>query len=215
MADTKCYLLELPAELRTSIWELVLQPFTKSVAVGRRKDIRYPRTGPPPLMEVNQTIRSETLAMYYSQTTFDLGGLSRPQEAHEDFGDWLHSIGDDAVHHLRRLRVGGCSWMFPLRELGYRAVDIMPTSEAAVMSWQVRSRRAGLPILPTRSDAYLKAVSGPLAKHFEAEIEVEIREVQKRLEDGGLSSRDWRGLLRFVDKWEYSWVLASGEGSTI
>ncbi|KAK5742183.1 hypothetical protein LTR17_003424 [Elasticomyces elasticus] len=193
MADNKCYLLGLPSELRVSIWELVLQPTTMSVPIGSDED---PRTGPPKILQVNQIIRSETLPIYYGQTTFDLGYLTRPRERIGDFGDWLHSIGEDAVQNLGHLRVR-CPWMLPLSQLGYRALDIMPISKAKIMSWS------------------LKREAGPLAKGFEAKLEMEIREVQKGLVGGGLSSRDWQRLLHFIGERRYSWRFGADPGSVV
>ncbi|KAK5685349.1 hypothetical protein LTS10_003427 [Elasticomyces elasticus] len=195
MADNKCYLLGLPSELRVSIWELVLQLITMSVPIGSDDD---PRTGPPKILQVNQIIRSETLPIYYGQTTFDLGYLTRPHERIGDFGDWLHSIGEAAVQNLGHLR------------LGYRALDIMPTSEAKIMSWYVDPR------LPSvKSHISLKREAGPLAKGFEAKLEIEIREVQKGLVGWGLSSRDWQRLLHFIGERRYSWRFGADPGSVV
>ncbi|KAK4961756.1 hypothetical protein LTR10_002247 [Elasticomyces elasticus] len=206
MADNKCYLLGLPSELRVSIWELVLQPITMSVPIGSDDD---PRTGPPKILQVNQIIRSETLPIYYGQTIFDLGYLTRPHERMGDFGDWLHSIGEDAVQNLRQLRVR-CPWMLPLLQLGYRALDIMPTGEVKIMSWYNDPR---LPFV--KSHTSLKREAGPLAKGFEAKLEMEIREVQKGLVDGGLSRCNWQGLLHFIGERRYSWRFGADPGSVV
>ncbi|KAK5707790.1 hypothetical protein LTR97_000328 [Elasticomyces elasticus] len=206
MADNKCYLLGLPSELRVSIWELILQPITMSVPIGSDDD---PRTDPPKILQVNQITRSETLPIYYGQTTFDLGYLTRLHERIGDFGDWLHSIGEDAVQNLRHLRVR-CPWMLPLLQLGYRALDIMPTSEAKIMSWYVDPR---LPFV--KSHMSLKREAGPLAKGFEAKLEMEIREVQKGLVDRGLSPRDWQRLLQFIGERRYSWRFGADPGSVV
>ncbi|KAK5727232.1 hypothetical protein LTR15_003126 [Elasticomyces elasticus] len=92
MADSKCHLLNLPAELRNEIWQLVLlSDFFQPTSHAR----------PPSILQTSIQVRSETLPIHYGQTTFVLDlcvGLDYVFR-------WLHSIDNGSVQHIRRVQL--------------------------------------------------------------------------------------------------------------
>lgn len=127
MADhDQCRLLTLPAELRTSIWALVvISPALISPARSYsfayleddpvrviRHDARYSFQSKPALLGVCSQIRSETLPMYCAENRFDFGCFI---ESDVDlFRSWWRSLGSSS-RHIRRLRfvglkIGSCGF---------------------------------------------------------------------------------------------------------
>ena len=90
MNSTRCRLLELPAELRNTIWTLAV-----SINQHRQVDFRQPA-----LSRVCRQIRTEALPVFYGTTTFVIDHF------HTDHGkwkQWLKSIAKHAelIRHLK------------------------------------------------------------------------------------------------------------------
>ncbi|KAK3634622.1 hypothetical protein LTR56_015202 [Elasticomyces elasticus] len=199
MANNKCYLLDLPAELRNRIWNLALQPFPNDNIVSSPfKYLRELRAGPPPLLQVNQDTRTETLPMYYGQGTFYFEFLSDHEYCHPGFRGWLNSIDDDTVKQLRHLRVEWASRWSVMHEL---TVHITPrgNAEAKYVAWDdIACTCDGSGVFDeyeyiTPEDRKARAeVQAQAQKMY---LEVGVCETLEQSVDGSLSAEDWEGLM--------------------
>ena len=101
MAETRNLLLDLPPELRTTIWDLVLEPYSAKIYFLDSTT----RLQPPSLLQVNRFLRSETLPMYYGRTTFEFEkhratGPADHKRVCAHYRKWLLSLGE-AIRHIR------------------------------------------------------------------------------------------------------------------
>ncbi|KAK3634319.1 hypothetical protein LTR56_015353 [Elasticomyces elasticus] len=199
MANSKCYLLNLPAELRNDFWNLALQPFLLDIVVSSPfKCLRELRAGPPPLSQVNQDIRTETLPMYYGQATFYLDFRSDFEDQNPGFRGWLSSIGDDAVKQLRHLHVEWASTWSVMHEL---TVHITPrgNAEGKYVAWdEIACTCDGSGVFDeydytTPEDQ--KGRAEVQAQAQKAYLEVEVRGMLEKSVDGSFSAEDWEELI--------------------
>jgi len=86
----RCYLLELPAELRDAIYEFALTSSKATVTFRLdpwQRDT-YSQALQPPLTRVSRQLRQETLPVYYGSNTFV---LHTEGSKCDDARQWLHS----------------------------------------------------------------------------------------------------------------------------
>ncbi|KAK5685413.1 hypothetical protein LTS10_003491 [Elasticomyces elasticus] len=100
MATGSCPLLDLPPELRNTIWELVLadeDPDTSwSIHIASKGGIAVPA-----ILRTNEQTRRETLPMWYENTHFSMF-LSDPLNV-QSCASRLALIGDLAARHIRHV----------------------------------------------------------------------------------------------------------------
>ena len=100
-----CPLLELPKELRLTIYEYVLAA-QSPITVGQRALTNTPTFHPPPLTRVNSRLRRESLPLYLSTSHFILNIHRTPCK--DVVIEWLHHCArayPDAFPHLRYVSV--------------------------------------------------------------------------------------------------------------
>ncbi|KAK5727383.1 hypothetical protein LTR15_003278 [Elasticomyces elasticus] len=102
MATRPCPLLDLPPELRNTIWELVLT----DNAPGKERTVNIKSDGKvalPSILRTNEQTRRETLPMWYENTHFFmyLWDSTDLQSCYERFAH----IGDLAARHIRHVKI--------------------------------------------------------------------------------------------------------------
>lgn len=89
----RCTLLGLPAELRNSIWELVVL-WRQDVRIGISRSDRY--VALPPLLRVNKQIRRETLPKFFDSKKFILYFEFTETYVPSSYPvttSWIHAVG--------------------------------------------------------------------------------------------------------------------------
>ena len=108
-------LMELPPELRLSIFEFALQKGEPIVLLSTISKFR--REGPPALLDVSRKVQDEALPIYYSINKFkmflDLSVETLSHLPSLDVAEWA-ADHEDAAKHLRHLTIIGKSLEFPL-----------------------------------------------------------------------------------------------------
>ncbi|KAK4618197.1 hypothetical protein CLAFUW4_11841 [Fulvia fulva] len=93
ISNTNSSFLQLPAELRTQIYEYCLPQ-----SGGARPIYRKAHQRPPPLLQACRQTRQETFAMYYSTGSFRT-------RSDEDLIRWVKAIGPEARALIRGLTI--------------------------------------------------------------------------------------------------------------
>lgn len=110
--------MDLPAELRNSIYELALVDRTNEAPIsiikrhGRSQDGSH---GPRALLEVSQQVRKETLPIYYGGNSFSIHTTEEDWELYV----WLHAVGPDALRCLQHLDIRA-----PTKRIAYGRVPV-------------------------------------------------------------------------------------------
>lgn len=96
-------LLDLPPEVRNTIYALVLQQ--ERVVVLQPANLRTQPTRMMALTQTSRAYREETLGLFYSINTFELRGYRFP------FAEWLTAMGRTAQENIRFVHVmGALTW---------------------------------------------------------------------------------------------------------
>lgn len=103
----RCYLLELPGELRNSIIELYLRQIYRGqwmpIASHIGTDLMSQH---PALALTNRQLRSKTLSIFYGNNVFFLGYFDSPRE-YKTAQCWLTDF-KHYLHHIKSVRVTLC-----------------------------------------------------------------------------------------------------------
>lgn len=105
----KCYLLELPPELRSYIWDLVVvRPGSINIMdlqlgpPGTQRTIKMPQ---PSLTMACQQIRSETLQMFYGANTFSCAVALTGTEHADVLSRFYDAVGPVYMKLIKQLRI--------------------------------------------------------------------------------------------------------------
>ncbi|KAK4902306.1 hypothetical protein LTR27_001210 [Elasticomyces elasticus] len=174
MADSKCHLLNLPAELRVLIWEIVLA----QTRCFRRQG--YLKLAPvPSLLQANRQIRHETRPIHYNHTIFHVHISFQPNH----YDKWLRDMGENAVKRIRRVR---------LSHSYHSSFDILIKLDGGTADKKLNYMMARLG--PEPVNTYVKQRAEREAVRTMALLAKELRKMMKR-SGNGLRIEDWRSLI--------------------
>ncbi|KAK3644497.1 hypothetical protein LTR22_015217 [Elasticomyces elasticus] len=180
MADIKCHLLALPAELRNRIWSLALA-----------RDLFRPENEyePPSILQANQQIRSETLPIHYGQTVFDLDS----GQFLEYNSEWLCTIGDLATKQIRHVRLSN-PWRCYWNPFTISVVHVSLHKGKATLVWEDSAEKVSDHYWDAWEGVRVKSEADEEAAAVKALLDGEIREMVKHSGEG-LTGGDWRALM--------------------
>ena len=130
----KCHLLELPAEIRNYIVELVLRNadvFSSSIEIAMDYRIPY-----PPLARTCRQFRTETLSLFYGQNAVILGDLDFRGEW-DDRRRWLKTVAKH-IPFVQELQMMFCDY-----HRTWLVIEVKPDGEGCCASVRINMDEPG------------------------------------------------------------------------
>ena len=192
MESTRCHLLKLPAELRNHKWTLAVGAYAR----GRRprsvwwidelsKDGELKQ---PSLTQVCRQIRTETLPIFYSRTSFVIDHIGT--ESCRAWIGWLPAISEQAAF-IRKLEAVGLlqARSRPRRYIGHEL-------------WRARFRidaKGRIRCSVSTKESFKHSENADIAADLESTID-KVLENRKETVAGGVDWHDWLEMLWAFDQ---------------
>lgn len=116
--DNRSPFLELPPELRITIYELIREETcSETTTINSAK---FPEDVPPPITRVNRQIRKETLKLMCEPMRIEFDA----EESLETCEDWVRAISDEALQCISTFIFPSLPWELECKDFVFSTFDM-------------------------------------------------------------------------------------------